>query len=159
MPGQRRDALARGRVPHLDRLFLRPGDDAPAVGEDGDAVDLKAKRDHTRKNEDAAPHGPRMTGQRRDALARGRVPHLDRVVVRPGDDAPAVGEDGDAPDLRARKITHTRKTEKTPRHTIPECPASVATHSPVAASQTLTVSSFDPETTRRPSGKTAALTT
>jgi len=41
MPAQRRDALARGRVPHLDRPVERPGDDAPAVGEDGDAVDLK----------------------------------------------------------------------------------------------------------------------
>jgi hypothetical protein len=46
-----------------------------------------------------------MPGQRRDALARGRVPHLDRLVARPGDDAPAVGEDGDAADLKARKIT------------------------------------------------------
>ena len=44
-----------------------------------------------------------MPGQRRDALARGRIPHLDRVVVRPGDDAPAVGEDGDAPDLKDKK--------------------------------------------------------
>jgi hypothetical protein len=94
-----------------------------------------------------------MPGQRRDALARGRVPHLDRLVVRPGDDAPAVGEDGDAEDLKARKIT--RERTRTPRHTLPECPASVATHSPVAASHTLTVLSFDPETTRLPSGKTA----
>ncbi|KAH8055007.1 ATP-dependent RNA helicase [Aureococcus anophagefferens] len=37
--------------------------------------------------------------------------------------------------------------------------ASVATHSPVAASQTLTVLSDDAETTRRPSGKTATLVT
>ena len=44
MPGQRRDALARGHVPHLDRLVLRPGDDAPAVGEDGDALDLKDRK-------------------------------------------------------------------------------------------------------------------
>ena len=98
-----------------------------------------------------------MPGQRRDALARGRVPDLDRLVVRPGDDAPAVGEDGDSPDLKARKIT--RERTRTPRHTVLECPASVATHSPVAASHTLTVSSLDPETTRRPSGKTATLRT
>ena len=102
MPGQRRDALARGRVPHLDRVVVRPGDDVPAVGEDGDAVDLKAKGDHTRKNEDAAPHPIRMPAQRRDALARGRVPHLD-LLGRPGDDAPAVGEDGDAQDLKDKK--------------------------------------------------------
>ena len=57
-----------------------------------------------------------MPVQRRDALARGRVPHLDRLAV-PVDDAPAVGEDGDAVDLKARKFTHARKTEKTPRHT------------------------------------------
>ena len=120
MPFQRRNALARGRVPDLDRLVDRPGDDAPAVGEDGDAHDLKARNiTRTKKNrEDAAPHLIRMPGQRRDALARGRVPHLDRLVVRPGDDAPAVGEDGDAVDLKDRKITHTqRKAEKTPRHT------------------------------------------
>ena len=71
----------------------------------------------TQKQEGAAPHVIRMPGQRRDALARGHVPHLDRLVVRPGDDAPAVGEDGDALNLKARKITHTRKTaEKTPRN-------------------------------------------
>jgi len=104
MPGQRRDALARGRVPDLDRLVLRPGDDAPAVGEDGDAVDLKDKRSHKKNSrEDAAPHKLRMPSQRRDALARGRIPHLHRVVVRPGDDAPAVGEDGDAVDLKDKK--------------------------------------------------------
>ena len=96
-----------------------------------------------------------MPFQRRDALARCRVPDLDLAVARPGDDAPAVGEDGDTEDLKDRKITHARNTEKTPRHTPLECPASVATHSPVAASQTLTVLSNDPETTRRPSGKTA----
>jgi hypothetical protein len=44
MPGQRRDALARGRVPDLDRAVARPGDDAPAVGEDGDAENLKDKK-------------------------------------------------------------------------------------------------------------------
>ena len=82
MPGQRRDALARGRVPHLDRLVLRPGDDAPAVGKDGDAEDLKDERSNTKENrEDAAPHRTRMPFQRRDALARGRVPDLDRVVA------------------------------------------------------------------------------
>ena len=100
-----------------------------------------------------------MPGQRRDALARGRVPDLDRLVVRPGDDAPAVGEDGDAVDLKDRKITHARKQEKTPRHTSSECPASVATDAPVAASHTLAVLSHDPETMRRPSGKTATLST
>ena len=98
-----------------------------------------------------------MPGQRRDALARGRVPHLDRLVGRPGDDAPAVGEDGDVPNLKARKITHAQE-KQTPRHTQLECPASVATHSPVAASHTLTVM-FDLETTRRPSGKTATPST
>ena len=36
-----------------------------------------------------------------------------------------------------------------------ECPSSVATHSPVATSHTLSVLSFDPDTTRRPSGNTA----
>ena len=36
-----------------------------------------------------------------------------------------------------------------------ECPFSVATHSPVATSQTLSVSSLDPDTMRRPSGDMA----
>ncbi len=120
MPVQRRDALARGRVPHLDRLVVRPGDDAPAVGEDSDAADLKTE-DHTRKKtrEDAAPHVTRMPFQRRDALARGRVPHLDRLVRRPGDDAPAVGEDGDAEDLKDREITHTQEKQQRRRRATP----------------------------------------
>ena len=99
-----------------------------------------------------------MPGQRRDALARGHVPHLDRVVARPGDDAPVVGEDGDAINLKTREITPLyaeTRNRKTPHHTAPECPKSVATHLPVATSHTITVSSFDPETTRPPLGKTA----
>ena len=36
-----------------------------------------------------------------------------------------------------------------------ECPFSVATHSPVATSHTLSVWSRDADTTRRPSGNTA----
>ena len=161
MPGQRREALARGHVPHLDRGVARHGDDAPAVGEDGDAINLN-QADHTpphrtQKQEGAAPHMFRMPGQRREALARGHVPHLDRLVPRPGDDAPPVGEDGDATNLnQGDSQPSTQKTEtRTPHHTVPECPASVATRSPVATSHTLTVLSADPETTRRPSGKTA----
>ena len=56
MPGQRRDALARGRVPHLDRVVQRPGDDAPAVGKDGDAQDLKPGRSHTQEKQDTHRH-------------------------------------------------------------------------------------------------------
>ena len=43
----------------------------------------------------------------------------------------------------------------TSRRTLCKCPVSVATHFPVATSHTLRVLSFDPETTRRPSGNTA----
>jgi hypothetical protein len=42
---------------------------------------------------------------------------------------------------------------------MPECPFSVATHSPVATSHTLSVLSTDAETMRRPSGNTATLET
>ena len=45
------------------------------------------------------------------------------------------------------------------QRTLSECPFSVATHSPVATSQTLSVLSSDPETTRRPSGEMATLLT
>ena len=103
-----------------------------------------------------------MPVQRRDALSRGHVPHFDHFVLRPGDDAPAVGEDGDAAHLNQEEITTLHagnRNKKTPHHTKRECPASVATHSPVATSHTLTVLSLAPETTRRPSGKTATLIT
>merc|ERR1711965_511929 len=40
-----------------------------------------------------------------------------------------------------------------------ECPLSVATHLPVATFHTLSVLSFDADTTRRPSGNTATLET
>ena len=51
------------------------------------------------------------------------------------------------------------KVQWTPRRTICECPFSVATHSPVATSHTLSVMSADADTTRRPSGNTATLRT
>ena len=40
-----------------------------------------------------------------------------------------------------------------------ECPSSVARHSPVATSHTLSVLSYDADTTRRPSGNIATLVT
>ena len=56
--------------------------------------------------------------------------------------------------------TDNKSTKKgTSRRTLFECPSSVATHALVARSHTLSVLSTDPETTRRPSGKTATLWT
>ena len=84
------------------------------------------------------------------ALAREQ---LERAVVRPRHDAPPVRKHGNAIDLRRSQII--TKVQRTPQRTVSECPFSVATHSPVATSQTLSVLSPDPDTTRRPSGNTA----
>ena len=83
--------------------------------------------------------------------------HLERVVLRPRHDAPPVRKHGNALDLRRRQII--TKVQRTPQRTERECPSSVARHSPVAKSQTLSVLSADADTTRRPSGEMATLWT
>ena len=98
-----------------------------------------------------------MPLQRRHALAGRHVPDLERLVARPRCDAPPVRKQGNAPDLRRRHII--TKVQWAPQRTEPECPSSVATHLPVATSHTLSVLSFDADTTRRPSGNTATLKT
>ena len=102
---------------------------------------------------DAATHALRVPFQRRHALAGRHVPHLERLVVRRRHDAPPVRKHGNAIDLRRSQII--TKVQRTPQRTESECPSSVATHSPVATSHTLSVWSRDPETTRRPSANTA----
>ena len=102
---------------------------------------------------DAAKHPLRVPFQRRHAFARRHVPDLERVVNRRRHDAAPVRGDGDAKDLQRSQII--TKVQWTPQRTEPECPSSVATHLPVATSQTLSVESPDPDTTRRPSGNTA----
>ena len=99
----------------------------------------------------------RVPFQRRHAFAGRHVPDLERLVVRPGHDAPPVRKHGNAQDLRRSQII--TKVQWTPQRTSFECPSSVATHLPVATSQTLSVLSFDAETTRRPSGNTTTLLT
>ena len=106
---------------------------------------------------DAARRGIRVPFQRRHALAGRHVPHLERPVVRPRHDAPPVRKHGNAIDLRRSQII--TKVQRTPQRTLSECPSSVATHLPVATSQTLSVLSLDPDTMRRPSGNTATLET
>ena len=106
---------------------------------------------------DTATHPTRVPFQRRHALAGRHVPHLERVVVRPRHDAPPVRKHGNAIDLRRSQIS--TKVQRTPQRTSSECPLSVATHSPVATSHTLSVLSHEPDTTRRPSGNTATLQT
>ena len=91
--------------------------------------------DTEHRNEDAAPHMFRMPGQRREALARGHVPHLGRLVPRPGDDAPAVGEDGDATNLnQGDSQPSTQKTETRRRRTTPDpnAPSTPTSHIPIA---------------------------
>ena len=88
------------------------------------------------------------------ALAR---EHLERLVLRRRHDAPPVPKHGNTIDLQRSQII--TKVQWTPQRTPLECPRSVATHLPVSTSQTLSVLSFDPDTTRRPSGNTATLTT
>ena len=101
MPGQRPEALAGRRVPHLERAVVRPGHDV-AVRQDGDAPDLRPSR--RRRGIDAmfertpVPRVARVPGQRPEGAAR-RVPHLERVVAGPGHDA-AERQDADARDLR-----------------------------------------------------------
>ena len=105
---------------------------------------------------DAATHVIRVPFQRRHALAGRDVPDLERLVARPRHDAPPVRKHGNAIDLRRSQII--TKVQRTPQRTQFECPFSVATHSPVATSHTLSVSSngeLDPDTMRRPSGNTA----
>ena len=102
---------------------------------------------------DAATHSIRVPFQRRQAFAGRHVPHLERVVARRRHDAPPVRKHGNAIDLRRSHII--TKVQRTPQRTQFECPSSVATHLPVATSQTLSVLSPDPDTTRRPSGNTA----
>jgi len=107
---------------------------------------------HHKSTADAATHAVRVPFQCRHAFAGRHVPHFKRLVVRRRHDAPPVRKHGNAIDLRRRQII--TKVQRTPQRTCHECPFSVATHSPVATSHTLS-SLYDPETTRRPSGNTA----
>ena len=104
-----------------------------------------------------ATHPMRVPFQRRHAFAGRYVPHLERVVGRPRNDAPPVRKHRNAQNLRRSQII--TKVQWTPQRTVFECPFSVATHLPVATSHTLSVLSSDADTTRRPSGNTATLST
>ena len=115
------------------------------------------KTHHHKSTVDAATHFIRVPFQRRHTLARRHVPHLERPVVRPRNNAPPVRRYGNALDLlRSQIIT---KAQRTPQRTSSECPSSVATHSPVTTSHTLITPGFrkapSQETTRRPSGDMA----
>ena len=155
MPFQRPHALASRHVPHLERLVARPRHDAPPVRKHRDATDLR-RRHIIRKvlqKADAATHAMRVPFQRRHAFAGRHVPHLERAVVRPRHDAPPVRKHCNGIDLQRRHII--TRVQWTPQRTSFECPGSVATHLPVAMSQTLSVLSPDADTTRRPSGNIA----
>ena len=81
-------------------------------------------------------------------------PQLERLVPRRRHDAPPVRKHGNTHDLRRKQITKDANADAALR-TGSECPCSVATHLPVSTFHTMSVSSSDPETTCRPSGKTA----
>ena len=115
------------------------------------------KPDHHKSTVDAATHFVRVPFQRRHAFAGRHVPHLERVVFRRRHDAPPVRKHGNAADLRRRHVI--TKVQWTPQRTQSECPSSVARHLPVSTSHTLSVSSSDADTTRRPSGEMATLLT
>ena len=70
------------------------------------------------------------------------MPFQRRHVVRRRHDAPPVRGDSNAHDLRRSQII--TKVQRTPQRTLSECPSSVATHSPVATSHTLSVLSLRP---------------
>jgi len=100
----------------------------------------------------------RVTFQRCHAFTSRHVPDLEhswRINIIPitRNDPPPVRKHRDALDLRRRHVI--TKVQWTPQRTLPECPSSVATHSPVATSHTLSVLLADRDTTRRPSGNTA----
>ena len=166
MPFQRRHAFARRHVTHLERRRLvRPPKDALPVRKQGKAMDLR-RRHIIRKvlqKADAATHAVRVPFQRRHAFAGRRVPHLQRSGLMhsqersPGHDAPTVRRHGNAPGLRRRHIiTKVLQKADAMHRTLPERVfISVATHSPVAMSHTLSVPSHDADTMRRPSGNTA----
>ena len=98
---------------------------------------------------DAATHVVRVPSQRRHAFAGRHVPDLERLVVRPRHDAPPVRKHGNAIDLRRSQII--TKVQWTPqRRPFQRRHAFAGRHS-----HTLSVLSFDPDTTRRPSGNTA----
>ena len=107
-----------------------------------------------------ATHDVRVPFQRRHAFTGCHVPDLELAARSPRNDAPPIRKHGNALDLRRGHII-TRVTLKADaaRRTQSECPFSVATHSPVATSHTLSVLSRDPDTTRRPSGEIATLLT
>ena len=82
----------------------------------------------------------RMPAEAGELDAAGRVPDPHRLVLRPADDAAAVGGN-------ATLVTRSA------------CPRRQASSTPLAASQTRTVWSSDPLTMRRPSGEYATLVT
>ena len=161
VPFQRRHAFAGRHVPHLERVVGRRRHDAPPVRKHGNAPDLRRRHIITKvlQKADAAPHGARVPFQRRHAFAGRHVPHLDhswRHIPITRHDASPVRKHRNAIDLRRRHII--TKVQWTPQRTARECPSSVATHSPVSRSHTLTTPGRvypSQDTTRRPSGNTA----
>jgi len=170
VPFQRRHAFAGLDVPHLEHSWRLPTlpvtrrarNDAPPVRKHCNALDLQRRHITTTVLQivDAAMHVFRVPFQRRHASTGRHVPHLERLVARRRHDAPPVRKHRNALDLQRRHITTTvLQNADAASRTASECPSSVATHLPVATSQTLSVSSLDADTTRRPSGNTATLKT
>ena len=92
-----------------------------------------------------ATHEFRVPFQRRQAFAGLDVPDLERLVVRPRHEVLARREDGHAVELR--ETTPKTNKEDAANRTFSECPSYVLTHFPVATSHSLSVPSYDAETT------------
>ena len=128
VPGQRPEALSARRDPDLERVVPRSGHDV-AIRQRGDARDLRPSRRgraiDARFDWTPAPRWARVPGQRLDAGAGQRVPHLERAVLRPGHDA-AVRQGGDAPDLpssRRRRAIERVVSDWTPAPRFVRVPA------------------------------------
>ena len=108
-----------------------------------------------RKKRTRAPHSVRLVPfQPRHAFTGLDVPHLETITT--GNDAPPIRKHGNAANLQQRQIIIKVLQKADAAHRTMPAPAfSVATHLPVAMSHTLSVWSTDPDTMRRPSGKTA----
>ena len=161
VPFQRRHASTGRHVPHLEHSWIPiiipvTRNDAPPVRKHGNAIDLRRRHIITKvlQNVYAATHVLRVPFQRRHASTGRHVPHFEPAGRRRRD-APPVRKHGNTRDLQRRQITTKVLQKADAARCTSKFTLIVATHLPVATSHILIVLSFDPETTRRPSGDMA----
>jgi len=182
VPFQRRHAFAGLDVPHLERAVVRTRHDAPPVQRYGNAKDLQRRHVITK-----VQRTPQRTSSECPFSVATHLPvsmfHTlssrdpETMCCPSGNTSmqPTYNEDTSSQKYSGRRGTHAiqvpiidlrrrqiiTKVQWTPQRTRLEFPSSVATHSPVATSHTLSVLSgyIAPDTTRRPSGEIATLVT